>query len=205
LPYAGTETQMMDQQLRGPPPSRPSMYAKEPLDERADALVMRSIARDPAERQPAAEAFHYELRAFMSMMGMRVRRQAAAPVEEQPVVPARAEVVEAAILASPIPMAVIELDGGLRFANPAFLEVADGAVSDQVQRFEALRLVRTDPTLVTDLRRVVETSRPVWRVVRAGPAGTEGPLLMLLAPAMKSGQVDSVHATLVDTTLGRGG
>ena len=72
--YSGTLTEVMDRSLGGPLPQAPSMISPHPLDHRVDALVMRAIERDPAKRHPTAEAFHFELRTVMNMMGLQVRR-----------------------------------------------------------------------------------------------------------------------------------
>jgi eukaryotic-like serine/threonine-protein kinase len=206
VPYHGNEREMMEQQLSGPPPPPPSLYAREPLDERADSLVARSLSREPEERQAGAEAFHYELRAFMSMMGMNVRRGMVASETSPGTVPGtlapaiRSEVVGAAVMASPIPLAVLEPNGAFRFGNPAFFELANGGVVE-ARTFDALALAVRNPGLGEVLRAVAASCRPAYRVVIAGASGGEGPMLLLLSPAVKAGRVESVHATLIDTAM----
>ncbi len=75
-PYEGQVHEMVDQQLAGDTPPAPSELMHERLEARTDDVVMRAIAFDPAERPQSAEAFLFELRTLMSMMGMRVRRVA---------------------------------------------------------------------------------------------------------------------------------
>jgi serine/threonine-protein kinase len=56
--------------------------AEDPLDERADEIIARATAKDPAKRHPDVAALMYELRALMGMLGMEqggARRRALAP------------------------------------------------------------------------------------------------------------------------------
>jgi serine/threonine-protein kinase len=203
LPYIGDEKEVIREQLEGPPPTPPSRFSREPLDERVDALVLRALARDPAERQPSAEAFHYELRAVLGMMGMRGRRHAASPVtvvDREPSGPARAPGwVEAAVAGSPLPFAVIEPSGALRYANVAFLEASEGSSREAAPgKFESLALVRRHSELAIAIRHAIDHGRPVWRLVMARG---DSPLLLLLAPRMRNGRVESVHATLIDPAM----
>ena len=73
-PYEGQMIEMFDQQLSGAAPPAPSELMHERLEARTDEVIMRAIAFDPRERPQTAEAFLFELRTLMSMMGMRVRR-----------------------------------------------------------------------------------------------------------------------------------
>ncbi|MEO6951227.1 MAG: serine/threonine-protein kinase [Polyangia bacterium] len=75
-PYEGQILDMVDQQLSGSAPPAPSELMHERLEARTDDVIMRAIAFDPAQRPQTAEAFLFELRTLMSMMGMRVRRVA---------------------------------------------------------------------------------------------------------------------------------
>jgi serine/threonine protein kinase len=61
----------------------PSTIVPGGLDARADELLATALALDPAARHPTVDAFLYELRTLMSMMGMRVRR-VARPSRQQP-------------------------------------------------------------------------------------------------------------------------
>ena len=74
--YEGEILEMVDKQLSGSSPPAPSELMNERLEARTDDVVMRAIAFDPAQRPQTAEAFLFELRTLMSMMGMRVRRVA---------------------------------------------------------------------------------------------------------------------------------
>ena len=72
-PYRGSLTEVITASLGGAMPPAPSKLVPG-LDSSIDALVMRALARDPAQRHPTTEAFHFELRTAMSMTGLKVRR-----------------------------------------------------------------------------------------------------------------------------------
>jgi serine/threonine-protein kinase len=76
VPYAGSLFEIVEQHNQGKVPPAPSTLTDEPIEPRADELIMRALSLNPEARQPHAEAFLFELRTLMSMMGMRVRRVA---------------------------------------------------------------------------------------------------------------------------------
>jgi serine/threonine protein kinase len=74
VPYEGSLLDIVDQQMRGDLPPPPSSLMDEPLEPRADDVILRALAMRPEQRQANIESFLFELRTLMSMMGMRVRR-----------------------------------------------------------------------------------------------------------------------------------
>ena len=74
VPFDGTLLEIVEQQLRGDVPPPPSSLLNEPIEPRADDVILRALAADPVDRPCSVEAFLFELRTLMSMMGMRVRR-----------------------------------------------------------------------------------------------------------------------------------
>ncbi len=74
VPFQGSLLDIVDRQLRGEAPPPPSSLIEEPIEARTDEVVMRAIAPNPVDRPPNVEAFLFELRTLMSMMGMSVRR-----------------------------------------------------------------------------------------------------------------------------------
>ncbi len=199
LPWEGDEAQVMEAQLRGPAPERPSLRAREPLDERADELVLRALDRDPEKRQPSAEAFHYELRALMSMMGMRARRHSSsvAPTQTlQSELSGPRESFEVMMMRSPVPLAVIDPAGALRFVNAAFLTRSEGSPTQAPPTFDGLKLARRQPDLTAAWKEVLATKRSIMRLVLL--AG-DRPAMIVLAPSVKGERVDGVHCTLIDT------
>jgi serine/threonine-protein kinase len=195
LPYSGPVTDVMEQQLRGTPPPKPSSLCQEPLDSRADALILRALSADPSKRHPSAEAFHFELRALMTMMGIGARRRAHAVVESQPLDSA---LLLTSLQESPIPIAIFDAGGDVRFANQSFYEAVDGTHGPQ-PNLASFLVTQRNPDLIELFRAVTMENRPRMHVVLAGARGAERPVLMRFHPVSRAGRVDSVHVTTVVT------
>jgi serine/threonine protein kinase len=153
-------------------------------DERLDALVMRALSRDPAERHPSCEAFHFELRTWMSMRGMRSSRSASAP---HSLVGPAGEF--AALADGPLPLALFTKGGALKFANRAFLVRVDSEESE-ARSFSELAAVALDRSLEQAFQSAAAgktVRRPVVVPKKKG-AG-----MLVLVPSE-----DGVHATFVD-------
>jgi PAS domain-containing protein len=204
-PYSGTQMEIIDQQLAGAKPPLPSQLSSEPLGERVDALVMHALQREPEERHASIEAFHFELRALMRMAGMKVRRRMLMSESAMPSL-GGADAIAQAVAASPVPLAIFEPSGSVRFANRAFVDLIEGAEAERLPRFDELRVVERDPGLRTALSQAVTSMKPVRRMILAGAAPNERMYVLVLAPAPAAdgedeAHLDSVHATLIDTRL----
>jgi hypothetical protein len=185
LPYHGSLLQVMEAQAHGPPPPPPSHFCQD-LDVRADAIIMRAIERNPARRHPSAEALHFDLRTFMNMIGIRVRPLAAVAPSSLP----------ASVQQSPIPIAMFEPSGTLRFANLAFLALADGVGEPHAKSYDELQICRGDRTIARALERCVKKGGPVYRKLPQADGAGDGAILML-APELRAGSLVCVHATLM--------
>jgi PAS domain-containing protein len=123
LPFTGMRDVVFDYHRRGrlPPPS--SQIPDRALDERADLLVGRATAKDPADRHPDVSSFLYELRTLAGMLsaetGHRRRMEArgSGPVRTERGQSPAAEVFDSA----PVPLAAVDVRGSVRIANRAFL------------------------------------------------------------------------------------
>jgi eukaryotic-like serine/threonine-protein kinase len=193
LPFVGDTKEVFRQHRKEPFPMPSKHCDGEALDERADDLVRRATAKDPAERHPDVGTFMYELRTLMQMLGMDSggggggRRRALAPDaarerrDHDHSVKASAELFRSVSL----PMACSDPSGKVRVANPAFLEflgVAGGAGGLQL-RDSALPEVY--PTLFEDLEQVSQTRRPIKRVIYLNEGGDrviEAAVVLTAAP-----------------------
>jgi serine/threonine protein kinase len=206
LPFSGSTADIMAQQEKGAPPPPPSRFAAEKVEERADALVLRAMARDPAVRHPTAEAFHFELRTWMDMRGIRptrgpapappsdaatrppLPRPSAEPSDDIDTLPPLALADE--LRDSPFPLAVFDRAGALRFCSDVFRARVDGGGS--AARFEETQMCERDPALAELFRHAVERGEPVRRRVRAADGA---PGVLILSPVRRRKKVDTVHVT----------
>ncbi len=189
-PYQGTVMELIQQQLDGGPPKPPSQVwtkSDPPLDPRIDDIVMRALARDPDARHQTVEAFQFELRTFMSMSGMRSRT---APVTGGAVTTQ----LPVQLMQSPIPIAMFEVDGTLRYANQRFLELTADSPGRIVRAFADLPICRDRPLVAGALARVLEKRAPVVRELERTP--TERRYLWL-ALEERAGRVSGIHASVL--------
>jgi serine/threonine protein kinase len=194
LPYTGSIAEMIDKQLNGPPPRPPSKLAAEPVDERVDQLILRSLARNPAHRHPSAEAFQFELRAVMGMMGMQMRRHVATVADSTPTLDA--EIIFQSVLDSPVPLAIFDLSGSVRLANRSFVETLEG-VYVPLANFNELAITRRHAELHEVFQRAVDGHSATSRVVLAGAEGGEHSMILWVAPLKRDDVVEGVHMTVV--------
>jgi PAS domain-containing protein len=138
----------------------------------------------------------------MRMAGMKVRKRALVSESAMPSL-GGGDAIAQAVAGSPIPLAIFEPSGAVRFANRAFVELLEGPEADRLPRFDELRAVERDPSLSAALAQAVTTMKPVRRMVLAGPPGRERMHVLVLAPAAVAtggeARLEGVHATLIDT------
>ena len=201
VPFLGTMSDVLLHHRHTPVPP-PSQQLVEPLDERADALINRATAKDPANRHPDVPALLYELRALMGMLGMDQSRRRAVSSDaarERRDPDHRLKAAAEVFGAVPIPMASCDTDGRVRAANPAFLEflgVAGGAVDLQL-RDSALPDIY--PSLFDDLAEVATKRRPIKRIIylhEGGDRVIEAAILLSAAPTSAEVTAGEVHVVL---------
>ncbi|TMQ05617.1 MAG: PAS domain-containing protein [Deltaproteobacteria bacterium] len=197
VPFTGAATDVMLHHKLTPVPA-PSTQLGEPLDERADALVARATAKDPAQRHPDVPALLYELRALMGMLGMDQGRRRTVPAEtrERRDLDHRVKAAAEVFGAVAIPMASCDPSGRVRAANPAFLEflgVAGDAAGLQLRDSALLDLY---PGLFRDLEEVVAKRRPIKRLLylhEGGDRVIEAAILLSAAPATAEVTAGEIH------------
>ncbi len=202
LPFTGEMKDVFEKQRKQPCPAPSKHCDGEPLDDRADQIVARATAKDPAERHPDVAAFMYELRTLMGMLGMdNGKRRAVAPDaarsrhDHNHTMKAAAEVFGAVAL----PMASCDPTGKVRAANAAFLEfigVAGGAGGLQL-RDSALPEVY--PTLFEDLLLVAQARRPIKRVLYLNEGGDrviEAAVVLSAAPNAAEVTAGEIHIVI---------
>lgn len=202
LPFTGTVDEVFRQHRESPVPP-PSKLVTDPLDERADALIARATAKDPAQRHPDVQSFMYELRALMTMLGMDHGRQrrAVAPeaARERREVDHRMKAAAEVFDAMPLPMASCDREGRVRAANPAFVAFlgAAGEVGGLDLRDSALPEIY--PTLLDDLDEVATTRKTIKRVLLLHEGGdhvVEAAVILSAAPSAAEVTAGEVHVVL---------
>lgn len=204
LPFVGDTKEVFKQHKKYPVPRASEHNNGEPLDDRAEDLIQRATAKDPAERHNDVGAFMYELRALMGMLGMDngpARRRAVAPDatrerrEYNHSLKAAAEVFGAV----PLPMASCDPEGRVRAANPAMLEfLGCGGTAGGLQLRDSA-LPEVYPTLFEDLEAVATTRRPIKRVIYLNEGGDrviEAAVVLSAAPSAAEVTAGEVHIVL---------
>ena len=204
VPFSGALADVLLDHKLTPVPA-PSKQCSEPLDERADELVSRATAKDPARRHADVQAFLYELRALMGMMGMlgadqgRRRAVTAGEARERRDLDHRVKAAAEVFGAAPIPMASCDPTGRVRAANPAFLEFLGVAGDAAGLQLRDSALPELYPTLFDDLAQVAVKRRPIKRIIylhEGGERVIEAAILLSAAPAAAEVTAGEVHVVL---------
>lgn len=189
LPFTGPLDEVFRQHREAPVPP-PSASCEDALDARADELVARATAKDPARRHPDVPAFMYELRALMGMLGMdqASRRRALAPeaARGRRELDHRQKAAAEIFGAVPVPLASCDpRTGRVRTANTAFLEFVGAAGDAGGLELRDTALPEVYPTLFEDLEEVAARRRPIKRVIylhEGGDRVIEAAVVLSAAP-----------------------
>ncbi len=189
LPFTGDFREVFRQQREAPVPP-PSAHCEDPLDSRADELIARATAKDPARRHPDVPSLMYELRALMGMLGMEqaTRRRAFAPEAARGRRDLDHRLKAAAEIFNAVPVPLASCDpktGRVRAANTAFLEFVGAAGDAGGLELRDTALPEVYPTLFADLEEVATRRRPIKRVIylhEGGDRVIEAAVVLSAAP-----------------------
>jgi eukaryotic-like serine/threonine-protein kinase len=205
LPFTGDLQQVFAQQVDKPMPLA-SASGADSLDERADQIIARATAKDPTARHADVGGFMYELRTFMSMLGMEVnRRRSNMAISNEGGTRERRELdhrlkAEAEVFGNvPLPMACCDPSGSVRVANSAFLEFISAAGDAGGIELRDTGIVEVCPTLLTDIRAVGKTRQTIKRVIYLSEGGgrvVEAAIVMTPAPRSAEVTAGEVHILL---------
>lgn len=203
LPFTGDLEEVFKQALTAdlPPASK---QVDEEIDERADEIIARATARDPADRHPDVAAFMYELRTLMNMLGMEtgVRRRSSPSMDgtrERREVDHRAKAASEIFQWAPLPLACVDATGRVRIANQAFLEFIGVAGDAGGIELRDSGFCEVCPTLLDDLKAVVAKHAIVKRVIYLSEGGgsvVEAAIVMSPAPMSTEVTAGEVHLAL---------
>jgi serine/threonine protein kinase len=170
LPFTGSLAELYAAHLHGAIPNL-SEQRGEKLDDAVEALILRALARSPANRHASASAFLYELNTVAHMVGFTEHRRPSRPS----LAPNRDVSLASVLELSRLPQALVSADGDITWANSAFSKLVHCARLEGV-RLAATSLASTVPGLVRGVRRVHITGRAREcraRVARKGRSGLD--------------------------------
>jgi serine/threonine-protein kinase len=165
-PFSGGDpTSILHRQLSDRPEPAGARRG-EVLDERLDAILDRSLAKDPAQRYPSAQAMLDDLRAYMSVLGVRQRAGTLPALVSS--ANARGDAAAAAFDALRLPAAGLQRDGTIVIANHAFARFlgVDAVASIEGRNIHRTALGELHPDMVDDLRLVALNGKVVRRHLR---------------------------------------
>ena len=197
VPFRGDTKKILQQQIDAPPPPI-DVRRGEPIDDRLDALIARALAKSPDERHESMEAFLYELRTAMDMLGFteRPRRlgMSAAPESDR-----RARAAVAGFDYAPFGMAGINVDGTIVVANAPFAKFLTGHKRSDLAEDALLAspLLELYPSFLRDLRRVhVKSVKARKLLALPRSEGSPRPITVLMAPG-DGDALGDVHVTVI--------
>jgi eukaryotic-like serine/threonine-protein kinase len=178
LPFEGSVVEVLMAQIHNMPDAL-SMRRKEDMDAALESLILRAMAKDPAQRHGSAAAFRYELNTVMDMLDMgrrRARGSGVVPTEN-----ARETSIMQAFDRSRIPQAICSVDGHVVSCNRAFNKL----VNQDDKGCEGLSLTDTTlntfvPGLLRALRTVHVDGKPQERKARVYRSRERPPLELTL-------------------------
>ncbi len=189
VPWDGNVAQILCGHLELQP-TPPSELIEGGLDPAVEKLILRALAKTPAERHKDMEAFIYELRTVMDMLGFgRRKRGAGRRIVIDRGTSERDHLVRSLFDGSRLPMALITTAGLILAANPAFAKFVMGvAVDVEGLQVQATPLATAWPQFENDLSRA-GAGHPVRRIVEVDvPEGEVRRLMIWLDPGAAEDQ-----------------
>lgn len=179
VPWDGAVDNILQGHLEQEPVA-PSALIEGGLDPAVEALILRALAKSPAERHKDMAAFIYELRTVIDMMGFgrRSRGPSRRIVIERTNESSRDVNARLAFDGCRLPLALVTADGIIQAANPAFARFVMGVtVEIEDQPVSETPLAAAWTTSAGDINRTL-TGQPVRRIIEIGMG--EGELRRLL-------------------------
>jgi tRNA A-37 threonylcarbamoyl transferase component Bud32 len=189
VPWDGHVAQILAGHLEQAP-TPPSKLLEGGLDPALEKLILRALAKTPAQRHKDMAAFIYELRTVMDMLGFgrRARRGGPRRVVIERTKNERDEMVRLLFEGCRLPLALIGATGLIVVANPAFARFVMGVdVEVEGLPVQSTPLVGAWDAFEDDLARAVG-GQGVRRILEVDvPGGEVRRLLMWLDPGAPGG------------------
>jgi serine/threonine protein kinase len=174
LPFDGNVLDILMAHINRDVPS-PSQRRGEAIDPAVEQLILRALAKDPAQRHGSAAAFRAELNAAMDGLEQGQHRQASGPI---PVAHRRDPTLVAAFERSRVAQALLTLDGDIVFANKSFARLVGIETRVEGLHIRETTLANVVPGLVRALRAAHDSGVPCERRARVF-RGNDAPALEL--------------------------
>lgn len=162
-PFLGDLRELMAQHL-GKAPASLAETIGEAVDERLEALILKALEKDPKNRQASMEAFIFELKTLMDMLGFGRRRgkKVAGKSGNQR---AGDRLAKLAFEHCAHGMAVLDAKGDVDVANGAFAYFFHREDDDSRTGMSVMdpRFLRINPELPADLKHVLEERTTIRR------------------------------------------
>lgn len=151
VPFDGSQLEILEAHVHTPPPALGPRRG-EPIDPALEALILRALEKETAERHASVAAFRYELNTAMDMLDLGRRRP-------RSVSPDSGESRFAQMFTrSRIAQALFTVDGKVTLANKAFRAFAPEACADAP---DLSALIEAVPELLPSLRKAHTAGSPV--------------------------------------------
>lgn len=189
VPWDGNVAQILAGHLELEP-TPPSELIDGGLDPAVENLILRALAKTPATRHKDMEAFIYELRTVMDMLGYgRRKRRTGRKIVIERGTNERDGLVRTVFDGSRLPMAIIASTGAIVVANPAFAKFVMGvAVDVEGLQVQATPLAAAWTEFESDLARAAG-GNPVRRILEVDVShGGVRRLMIWLDPGGKEDQ-----------------
>jgi serine/threonine protein kinase len=178
LPFDGSVVEILMAHIHNAPEPM-AARRREEIDTALENLIMRAMAKDPAQRHGSASAFRYELNTVMDMLDMGRRRPRGSGL--MPTENARDTTIMQAFERSRLPQALISIDGHIAAANRSFNKL----VNQDDKGCDGLALTETAltsfvPGLHRALRAVHVDGKPTERRARVFRGHDRPPLEMTI-------------------------
>lgn len=184
VPFLGSQLEILEAHLHAkPPPIGP--LRGEPVDPALEALILRALAKDKAERHASVAAFRYELHTAMDMLDIGRRRPRTTALDSGDARFAQL------FTRSRLAQAVITVDGAVVLANRAFRAIAPEACAEAP---DLSLLTAAIPALRAGLREAHTTGAPV---TARGELGLSNRAVWITPVPQRSGEL---HVTIAPPT-----
>ena len=182
-PFTGDDPTLLLHRHLAETPEPVGARRGEALDDRLDAIVNKSLAKEPANRYATADAMLGDLREYLNALG--VRQRAGTHPALMADLDLRAEAAAAAFESLRLPMAGLQRDGRIAIANQAFARFvgAEHAASIEGTNIRRSALNDLNPDLHDDLRLVALNGKVIRRNLTIQRQGRTLRVRYILAPA----------------------